>query len=87
MSLNLILWIAQVILAAMFLIAGVMKLFQYERAQASWPWVKDVSKGFVTSIGVIDLLGGLGVLLTWLTGILPWLSFLWFGIGGRLVLP
>jgi len=74
MSLNLLLWIAQVILAAMLLLAGVMKVFQYERAQASWPWVKDVTKGFVTSIGIIDLLGGLGVVLPWLTGILPWLT-------------
>ena len=74
MSLNLLLWIAQVILAAMLLLAGVMKVFQYERAQASWPWVKDVTKPFVTSIGIIDLLGGLGVVLPWLTGILPWLT-------------
>lgn len=85
MSLNLILWIAQVILAAMFLMAGVMKVFQYERAQASWPWVKDASKGFVTVIGIIDLLGGLGVVLPWLTGILPWLTPL-AAAGGALLM-
>ena len=85
MSLNLILWIAQVILAAMFLMAGVMKVFQYERAQANWPWVKDASKGFVTVIGIIDLLGGLGVVLPWLTGILPWLTPL-AAAGGALLM-
>lgn len=74
MSLNLILWIVQAILAAMFLMAGVMKVFQYERAKASLPWVKDVSKGLVTFIGMSELLGGLGLVLPLLTGILPWLT-------------
>lgn len=74
MSLNVILWIAQVLLAAIFLLAGVMKVFQSERAKANWPWVKDVPKGLVIFIGLCDLLGGLGVILPWLTGILPWLT-------------
>lgn len=74
MTLNLILWIIQAILAAMFLMAGVMKAFQYERAKATLPWVKDVSKGLVTFIGVSELLGGLGLILPLLTGILPWLT-------------
>lgn len=74
MNLNLILWIVQALLAAMFLMAGVMKAFQYERAKASLPWVKDVSKGLVTFIGISELLGGLGLILPWLTGILPWLT-------------
>lgn len=74
MSLNLILWIIQAILAAMFLMAGVMKALQYERAKATLPWVKDVSKGLVTFIGVSELLGGLGLILPLLTGILPWLT-------------
>jgi uncharacterized membrane protein YphA (DoxX/SURF4 family) len=58
----------------MFLMAGVMKAFQYERAKASLPWVKDVSKGLVTFIGISELLGGLGLVLPLLTGILPWLT-------------
>jgi len=74
MNLNIVLWVVQAILAAMFLMAGVMKALQYERAKASLPWVKDVSKGLVTFIGVSELLGGLGILLPWLTGILPWLT-------------
>jgi uncharacterized membrane protein YphA (DoxX/SURF4 family) len=71
---NIALWIVQVVLAGMFLMAGVMKAFQYERAKASLPWVKDVSRGLVTFIGVSELLGGLGLLLPALTHILPWLT-------------
>lgn len=74
MNLNLILWIVQAILAVMFLMAGVMKAFQYERAKATLPWVKDVSKGLVTFIGISELLGGIGIVLPQLTGILPWLT-------------
>jgi uncharacterized membrane protein YphA (DoxX/SURF4 family) len=64
----------QVLLAGMFVLAGVMKAFQYERAKASLPWVKDVPRGLVTFIGISELLGGLGLLLPVLTGILPWLT-------------
>jgi uncharacterized membrane protein YphA (DoxX/SURF4 family) len=71
---NIILWIVQILLAVMFLMAGVMKAFQYERAKASLFWVKDVPRGLVTFIGISELLGGLGLVLPALTGILPWLT-------------
>jgi len=61
-------------LAAMFLMAGVTKGFQYEKAKASLPWVKDVPKGLVTFIGISELLGGLGLLLPAIAGFLPWLT-------------
>jgi uncharacterized membrane protein YphA (DoxX/SURF4 family) len=65
---NIVLWIVQVLLAGLFLMAGAMKVFQYERAKASLP------RGLVTFIGISELLGGLGLLLPALTGILPWLT-------------
>jgi uncharacterized membrane protein YphA (DoxX/SURF4 family) len=71
---NIALWIVQVLLAGMFLMAGAMKAFQYERAKASLPWVKDVPRELTTFIGIAELLGGLGLLLPAITGILPWLT-------------
>jgi uncharacterized membrane protein YphA (DoxX/SURF4 family) len=71
---NIALWIIQGLLALMFLPAGMMKAFQYEKAQASLPWVKDSSKGFVAFIGISELLGGLGLILPWSTGLLPTLT-------------
>jgi uncharacterized membrane protein YphA (DoxX/SURF4 family) len=71
---NIALWIVQVVLAAMFIFAGVNKAFRYEHAYASLPWVKDVPRGLTNFIGVCELLGGLGLLLPALTGILPWLT-------------
>ena len=71
---NIALWIVQVLLAAMFIFAGVNKAFRYEHARSSLPSVKDVPRGLTTFIGVSELLGGLGLLLPALTGVLPWLT-------------
>src|SRR5947207_9526113 len=74
LHMNIALWIVQMLLGAMFVFAGVLKAFQYERAKASLFWVKDLPRGLVTFIGISELFGGLGLLLPSITGILPWLT-------------
>lgn len=71
---NIALWIVQILLGLMFLMAGSMKAFAYEKVKASMPWVKDSSKGLVTFIGVAELLGGLGLILPYATKIDPILT-------------
>ena len=71
---NIALWIVQLLLGGMFVFAGVLKAFQYERAKTSLFWVKGLPRGLVTFIGISELLGGLGLLLPSITGILPWLT-------------
>jgi uncharacterized membrane protein YphA (DoxX/SURF4 family) len=71
---NIALWIAQIILGLAFIMAGIMKALQYEKAKASMPWVRDQSKGFVRFIGIVELLGGLGLIIPILTGIAPVLT-------------
>jgi uncharacterized membrane protein YphA (DoxX/SURF4 family) len=73
-TMNIALWIVQVVLAAMFMFAGVTKAFRYDHARATLPWVKDVTRGMTTFIGISELLGGLGLLLPAITGMLPWLT-------------
>jgi uncharacterized membrane protein YphA (DoxX/SURF4 family) len=58
----------------MFLMAGSTKAFSYEKAKGSLPWVKDSSKGLVTLIGVSELLGGIGLIVPYATGIAPLLT-------------
>jgi uncharacterized membrane protein YphA (DoxX/SURF4 family) len=68
---NVALWIAQVLLALIFLFAGGMKLVmpvEELTAQMPMPGV------LVRSIGIVEVLGGLGVILPWLTGIRPGLT-------------
>ena len=71
---NTALWIAQGLLAAMYLMAGMIKTFQTAKAKEQMPWTKERSDGFVRFVGISELLGALGLILPLVTGILPWLT-------------
>jgi uncharacterized membrane protein len=72
---NVALWILQGVLAAFFLMAGVMKsTMPRERLIASLPWVEDFSTPAVRFIGGAELLGALGLILPAVTGIAPILT-------------
>lgn len=77
---NIALWIAQGLLAAFYLMTGVMKTFMTPRAKETLPWAKERSNGFVRFVGTSELLGVLGLILPLVTGILPWLTAL-AGVG------
>ena len=72
--LDIALWIAQFLLAAIFLLAGTVHAFRYQAAKERLPWVKDLPRGIVVLDGVMEIVGGLGVVLPRLTAILPWLT-------------
>lgn len=64
------LWIISGILAALYLSAGIMKTFRPRASLAeSLPWTVAYSDGTVKSIGIAELLGAVGLILPWLTGI------------------
>ena len=68
---NVALWIVQVLLAALFLFAGVMKfVMSVESMQGPVP----MPGLFLRFIGVCETLGGLGLLLPGLLGIATWLT-------------
>ena len=70
-----VLWVIQIVLAAMFAMAGVMKSTQPKEKLASrLPWVEDYSAGTVRLIGVVELLAAIGLILPAATGILPILT-------------
>ena len=73
---NIALWIAQGLLAAMFFMAGTLKTFQVAQTREQMPWAKNRSDGFIRFIGISELLGALGLILPLVTGILPWLTVL-----------
>lgn len=71
------LWAAQAIAAAIFIAAGLTKLTTPLPELAKMiPWTADFSATFVRGIGVVDLLGGLGLVLPAATRILPRLTVL-----------
>ena len=85
---NTALWIAQGVLGAMMIMAGIMKTFQpKEKLAPNLPWVKDFSAATVKFVGLSELLGGIGLIVPWYTGILPILTPLAaIGIGIIMVL-
>jgi VIT1/CCC1 family predicted Fe2+/Mn2+ transporter len=72
---NTFLWIIQGMLAAVFMMTGIMKLVQKKEAMAEkMGFVEDFSQKQVNGIGVLELMGAMGLILPWATGILPWLT-------------
>ena len=74
---NIVLWILQVLLGGMFLMAGIAKatqprakLLEMERMK----WVDDISSSNLKLIGVLEILAGIALIVPPLVGILPWLA-------------
>lgn len=67
---NIFLWILQGLLGAAFIMAGLMKATRpKEKLPEAMAWTQRYSGGTVRFIGVMELLGGLGLILPWATGI------------------
>ena len=73
---NIALWVTQILLAAMYRMAGIMKTFQTAKVKEQFPWAKNRSDRFIRFVGISELLGALGLTLPLVTGILPWLTVL-----------
>lgn len=72
---NEVIWIAQVVLALLFLAAGTMKLTRpLDKLSEMMPWVNDFPPAIVRTIGALELLAAIGLVVPGLTGILPWLT-------------
>ena len=77
---NLVLWIVQGLLSALFLLAGGMKVFAYDKykkmGESRSPNPSLLSRGLVTFIGISELAGAAGLILPLATGIVPVLTTL-----------
>lgn len=71
-TVNVALWIAQGLLAVAYLAAGGMKVARPRQRlveSGNFDWMKDTSDAGVKAVGTVEILGALGVILPWLTGI------------------
>ncbi|WP_339923758.1 DoxX family protein [uncultured Cyclobacterium sp.] len=85
-AIHISLWIAQALLAVMFIMAGFMKTTQpIEVLAESLPWVTSTSEGLVRFIGISELLGGIGLILPALLRIKPFLT-VWAALGLAVVM-
>lgn len=61
---NTFLWILQIVLAGVFLMAGVMKLMQpKEKLQQAMAWVEDFDGSHIKAIGGLEVLAALGLVV------------------------
>jgi hypothetical protein len=72
---NVVLWIVQALLTAVYVLAGSMKAFRpLEALSKNLTWVRTVPAGFVRFIGIAELLGAVGLILPMVTHIAPGLT-------------
>jgi hypothetical protein len=66
-------WIVAALLAALFLVTGLVKITQPRLRMAEGPmeWAADVTDGQFRTVGVLELLGAAGLILPAVLGIAP----------------
>jgi len=70
---NIVLWIVQVLVGLLFMMSGVMKfVMPYSEMIKDSPYA--FPHAFLLFIGACEFLGGVGLIVPWLTGIKPWLT-------------
>ncbi len=63
---NIVLWICAGLLAAMFLMAGVMKVaMPKEKLEPTMQWSKTWSRPQLQALGTVEVLGAIGLILPW----------------------
>jgi uncharacterized membrane protein len=68
------LWIAQIVLALGLLAVGFTHATRVDQATGRQIWMKAVPRPLMTTIGVLEILGAIGLVLPGLTGVQPWLT-------------
>src|SRR5229473_2126118 len=79
---NVALWVTQGILAFVFVMAGGMKLFSYQkyRAMLEKSGPTSLTHGLITLIGIAELAGAAGMVLPITLNVAPWLT-VWAAAG------
>jgi uncharacterized membrane protein YphA (DoxX/SURF4 family) len=68
------LWVAQIALALAFFGAGFTHATRRDQASNRQIWMLDVPKPMLTTIGVLEIVGAIALIVPWATGIVPWLT-------------
>jgi putative oxidoreductase len=68
------LWVAQVLLGIGFIAAGLNHAVNYDGASKRMDWMTAVGRDRMRAIGILEVLGGVGVILPAITGVAPWLT-------------
>jgi putative oxidoreductase len=74
-TLNITLWIVQGLTAALMLMSAFMKIASpIPELSAKWKWTGELPQQVVRMLGIVDLLGGIGIILPAILKIKPGLT-------------
>ncbi|MFE1228799.1 DoxX family protein [Streptomyces sp. NPDC058745] len=72
---NIAYWIVAGLLALFYLYAGAMKVFRSrDQLRPMMAWVDRTPLPAVRALGTVEILGAIGLILSPLTGVAPWLA-------------
>ncbi len=72
---NVTLWVLQGLCAFAFVAAGALKLFTpKEKLEVKMHWAKTWPEGRIKLLGLAEVLGAIGLIAPWATGLLPVLT-------------
>ena len=72
---KILVWVVMALLALAFIMTGAMKATQpKEKLQANMAWVESFSPNTIKMIGILEIMGGIGLVLPAAFHILPWLT-------------
>jgi uncharacterized membrane protein len=71
---DVILWVAQVALAVLFVLFGATHVMRRETMRERVPWMWAVPREGLVVVGLLEILGAIGLVLPAVTRIQPWLT-------------
>ena len=71
---NTALWACQILLAIALLAVGLTHATRRDQATGQGAWMLAVPMPLLTTIGVLEILGAIGLVVPWAAGIAPWLT-------------
>src|SRR5690606_2527075 len=67
-------WIVAILVALAFGFAGANKVLATAKYREGAAWARSVAPRTVQTIGILEILGAVGIILPEWTGVLPWLT-------------
>ena len=71
---DIVLWIVSILVALVFVAAGVNHATRRDTPRPGMEWMLAVPTPLLTTIGILEILGGVGLILPRITGVAPWLT-------------
>lgn len=73
-GINELVWVLSIVLAVAFLATGLVKAYLFEQARKRMAWVQDAPQSMVQTIGLVEAICAVGLIVPVATNFYPWLT-------------